>query len=168
MQLIKAIKYSLIISLLFVGSSVQGQSATAEEAVRTLYASISFSPNKLPDWGSVKKIFVDQAIITLRMSKEKVSIFTVDQWVQDFIDFIDNRELENVGFNENIASLQAMQFGDMAHVLVLYEPRIPGIESNRQGVDSIHLIRIDDNWKIVSILNEIPTSERPVPEVLRK
>jgi len=158
----------LIVIFLQVGSLVQAQTNGAEELVRELYASISFEPGDLPDWEQIKeRYFIDQAVITLRTSKEKVSVWTVDQWIQDFVDFIDNRELENIGFNENIATLKVMQFGDMAHVLVLYEPRIPGINSNRQGVDSIHLIRVDGVWKIVSLLNELPTAERPIPEDLR-
>ncbi|MEP1094187.1 MAG: hypothetical protein ABJG78_03715 [Cyclobacteriaceae bacterium] len=164
----RTIKGALIALFLQVGSHGQAQTNSTEKLVRDLYASVSFQPGDLPNWEEIKeKYFVEQTIITLRTSKEKVSVWTVDEWVQDFVDFIDNRELENVGFNENIANLKLMQFGDMAHVLVLYEPRIPGIESNRQGVDSIHLIRVDGSWKIISLLNEIPTSERPIPEVLR-
>ncbi len=143
------------------------QSQSAEDRVRKLYDAISFEPNNLPDWENVSTMFLPEAVITLRTSREAVSIFTVEEWIQDFVDFIENSELEGVGFNENIANLKVLEFGDMAHVLVLYEPRIPGKESKYQGVDSIHLIKRSGEWKIVSIVNEIPTSERPVPDVLR-
>jgi hypothetical protein len=62
-----------------------------------------------------------------------------------------------------------MEFGDMAHVLVLYEASIPGSERPpRQGVDSFQLIKTADRWWIVSITNEIPTIDSPIPAALRE
>ena len=37
----------------------------------------------------------------------------------------------------------------------------------QQGVDSFQLVLREGKWKIASILNEIPTPDRPIPEVLR-
>ena len=59
-------------------------------------------------------------------------------------------------------------FGDMANIWVLYEAHIPGTpRPPQQGVDSFQLIRKDGRWWIVSIPNELPTPERPIPEFLR-
>ena len=58
-------------------------------------------------------------------------------------------------------------FGDMAHVLVLYEARIPGSGRPPQlGVDSFQLIRKQGRWWIAGVINELPTPERPVPAEL--
>ena len=160
----------LFVCLVFFFTSPSNETygqASPEKFVRGLYAAISFKPGSNIDWNSVEDMFLEEAVITLRASKEKVNVFTVGQWVQDFKDFIVGRELENIGFNESVVGIKSFEFGDMAHVLVLYEPRIPGIDSDRQGVDSIHLIRQEGRWKIVSILNELPTTERPVPETLK-
>lgn len=55
----------------------------------------------------------------------------------------------------------------MAHVLVLYESHIPDSDrAPRSGVDSFQLTRRPDGWRIVSIVNELPTEERPIPEAL--
>jgi len=63
--------------------------------------------------------------------------------------------------------MESIIFGDIAHVLVLYTSYIPGVsEAPREGVDSFHLIRKDGDWKIVSILNEIPGPNRPKPAIL--
>jgi len=166
---LKHISLILSVSILSIGATAQSNKSlgSPENFVKNLYAAISFKPGVPIDWDNVEGMFLDEAVITLRASKEKVSVFTVGQWVQDFKDFIVGRELENIGFNESIAGIKAFEFGDMAHVLVLYEPRIPGIDSDRQGVDSIHLIRQEGRWKIVSILNELPTAERPVPDILK-
>ena len=164
----KAFKYSFMGLLCSVSVITFGQDRSAEMTVRSLYESISFVPGVTPDWATIKTMFVEDAIITLRTSNTTVSVFSVDQWVQDFVDFIDHRNLENIGFQEGIAGISTFEYGEIAHVLVLYEPRIPGEKSKRQGIDSIHLIKQDKEWKIVSILNELPTSERPVPAVLKQ
>jgi hypothetical protein len=35
------------------------------------------------------------------------------------------------------------------------------------GLDSMHLIKVEGEWQIISIINEIPTPDRPLPEFLR-
>ena len=37
----------------------------------------------------------------------------------------------------------------------------------QQGVDAVQLTRKDGRWLIASILNEIPTPSRPIPDILR-
>jgi hypothetical protein len=95
-------------------------------------------------------------------------VFTVDGFVQDFVDFIERANARATGFRESVVRLDATEFGDIAHVVVLYEASIPGASRPPQrGVDSFQLIRRDGRWWIVSILNEIPTTERPAPAVWR-
>ena len=58
-------------------------------------------------------------------------------------------------------------FGDIAHLLVLYEAHIPGSDRPpRQGVDSFQLVRREGRWWIVGVTNELPTPDRPLPPVL--
>ena len=65
--------------------------------------------------------------------------------------------------------MESTVFGDIAHVLVLYTAQIPGLmKTPREGVDSFHLRRKDGQWHIVSILNEIPTKDRPKPSVFQE
>jgi hypothetical protein len=84
------------------------------------------------------------------------------------VNFINDSDVKKTGFEEKIVKMQSMVFGDIAHVLVLYTARIPGVtKTPQEGVDSFHLIRKDGRWWIVSILNEIPTRERPKPDILK-
>ncbi|MHC4349759.1 MAG: hypothetical protein ACYS15_14665, partial [Planctomycetota bacterium] len=93
------------------------------------------------------------------------------------------------GFTERIIRTKPMVFGDMAHVLVLYEASIPGsprppslrrqlrlqdaaVRDNAavrvmQGVDSFSLIKKHGRWWIAAITNEIPGPDRPIPAQLR-
>jgi len=62
--------------------------------------------------------------------------------------------------------MKAWEYGDMAHVLVLYEAQITGFMAPQQGIDSWILVRRDGRWFIAGATNEIVTAARPVPPEL--
>ena len=141
---------------------------TAQSVVEELYELVTFSPGKTPDWERVRDLFVDEAVIIIRTGLTEMSVFTVDGFVGDFVSFIERTNVEETGFIERIVRTKPLVFGDIAHILVLYEAEIPGSPRGpQQGVDSFQLIRKDDRWWIASVVNEIPTPDRPVPEELQ-
>jgi hypothetical protein len=51
---------------------------------------------------------------------------------------------------------------------VLYEAHITGSERPPQkGVDNFSLIKGNNGWRIISVTNEIPAPDRPLPDVLQ-
>jgi hypothetical protein len=83
--------------------------------------------------------------------------------------FIERDNVEARGFTETIVNMETLEFGDIANVLVLYTSDFPDDERPpRPGVDSFGLIKKDGRWLIASVLNEIPTSSRPIPEILQE
>jgi hypothetical protein len=120
-----------------------------------------------PDWDHVRSMFLDEAVIVLRTSREGTTVFSVEDFVEDFVKFIDRANARQTGFAERIVRMKPTVFGDMAHVLVLYEASIPGSpRPPQQGVDSFSLIRKDGRWWIVAITNEVPAPGRPLPAEL--
>ena len=157
-----------ILPVLAQTSSEDTAFETAEGVVTTLYNLVSPKAGTTVDWDRVKSMFIDEAIIVLRTSRTATTVFSVEGFVNDFITFIEQANIKETGFNEKILRKKSMVFGDMAHVLVLYEAHIPGSQRPPQkGGDSFQLIRKQDRWWIVSITNEIPTSNRPIPEELQ-
>lgn len=142
---------------------------TPEALVRHIYGLVTFPAGPLPDWDSVRATFIPEAVIVLRTSRTASTVMSVDDFIADWLRFVDEYDIEQTGFTEEILNLVPLEFGDIAHVLVLYAASIPGRgRPPQQGVDSFHLIKRDGRWWIAGILNEIPTPERPVPEVLRQ
>ena len=141
---------------------------SSEEVVDKLYELVTFKAGTTPDWEKVKSLFIDDAVIVLRTSWEETSILSVDDFVADFVEFIEGRNVIETGFSETIIKKESMIFGDIATFLVLYEAYIPGSERPPQkGVDSFSLIKKNGEWKIISILNEIPTEKNPIPDSLK-
>lgn len=145
-----------------VGDSIE----TPEDIVTTLYGLVTFEAGTNPDWQKVRSFFLPEAVIVLRTSWEGTSVFTVDGFINDFISFIEQSGVEQSGFKEEIKQMKPVVFGDMASIWVLYEASIPGSERlPQQGVDFFSLIKKEGRWIIVSVTNEIPTPERPLPEI---
>jgi len=70
------------------------------------------------------------------------------------------------GFTERVLRMRTWEYGEMAHVLVLYEAQIPGRPA-QQGVDSWLLARRDGRWRVAGLTNEVVTPNRPVPADLQ-
>ena len=142
---------------------------TPESVVSELYNLVTFEAGTTPDWEKVKSMFIDEAVIVLRTGRDSTTQFTVNTFVKDFINFIERADVIQTGFAEKIIRMEKIVFGDIAHFLVLYEASIPG--SSRppmQGIDSFQLIKKDGRWWIVSVTNEIPTPDNPVPAILSR
>lgn len=141
---------------------------TAGGVVKALYKLVTFKAGTTPDWEKVKSLFIKEAVIVLRTSRQDNTVFSVDGFVADFVSFIDRAKVKQTGFTEKIVRMKTMVFKDIAHILVLYEAVVPGTAMPPQkGVDSIQLIKKKGRWWIAAITNEIPTPEHPVPEALR-
>jgi hypothetical protein len=139
----------------------------AEQVVRRLYDLVTFPAGTTPDWDEVRALFVDEAVVVLRTGREEMSVFTLDGFIADFVSFIETANVRETGFTERVLALEAMTYGDMAHVLVRFDSHIPG--SGRppgEGLDSFELVRRDGRWLVVAIVNERPTAERPIPDAL--
>jgi hypothetical protein len=150
------------------GPAGSDYTATAEGIVAELYKSVSYEANQATDWEKVRGLFVREAVVVLRATREKMSVFSVDGFIDDFVKFNEKSGAGHKGFTERVVKMKPLVFGDIAHVLVLYEAQITGSERPPQrGVDSFELVRKDDRWWITSINNEICTPQRPAPRELQ-
>lgn len=141
---------------------------SAEALVRGLYEAVTFEAGTTPDWDHVRMMFLDRATVVLRTSRTATTVFDVAGFVGDFVNFIERANVRETGFTERVVRTHVTEIGDIAHVLVLYEASIPGSgRPPQQGVDSFQLIRKDGRWLIVSVVNEIPGPNRPIPPELR-
>ena len=157
-------------------AAAQAPPQSAEDLVAGLYRLVSSPGGVLPDWNKVRDCFLKEAVIVLRTSRTAMTAFSLDGFIQDFIDFYERPFKtpeatllpKDKGFSERVLRIRTWEYGDIAHVLVLYEARILGISRPpQQGVDSFQLIRRGGRWFISGITNEVVTAERPLPPELQ-
>jgi hypothetical protein len=140
--------------------------ATAEGLVTHVYGLVTFGAGTTPNWDEVRSMFIPEAIIVARDS-DGMKVMSVEGFIDDWLMFIERASVEETGFSEKIIRMKSMVFGDIAQVLVLFESSIPGRDRAHPGVDSFELVRNDGRWWIVSITNERPGPDRPIPDDLQ-
>lgn len=150
-----------------VGTPTAGQVdealTTAEGVVAELYDLVTFDPGTTPDWDRARSLFLPEAVVVIRSSRDSNSVFSVDGWVGDFVHFITEQNVEARGFIERIVTMKTVVFKDVAHIFVVFEAGFPDSERFPRGVDSIQLVKRRGRWWIASILNEWPDRNNPIP-----
>ena len=140
---------------------------SAGDVVEELYRLVTFDAGTTPDWGKVRSLFVEEAVVVLRTGRDKMTVFSLDGFVNDFVQFIEESDVRKTGFTERILRTKTTVYGDIAHVLVLFDSRIKGSENEaRPGIDSFQLIRRAGEWRIVSVTNDRPSPSNPIPSAL--
>lgn len=165
----------LILMASLAGAQLSGQEVAPEPeagsalaVVHDLYDLVTFPAGTIPDWDRLRAMFLPDAVVALRAAPDSLSIFSVEGFVQDWVRFIDGYNVVETGFQERITRTQATEYGDIAHVWVLYEAEIPGRgRPPTRGVDSFQLLRRAGEWKIASVTNEIVRPNQPLPAPLR-
>jgi hypothetical protein len=146
----------------------QARLDTPEGLIEEIYELVTFPADATPDWDAVRNLFIPEALIVLRTSRDGSTVFSVDGFVQDFVTFIEQAEVEKTGFTERILDMQTFEWGDIAHVLVLFDSDVSNDGRDpRAGVDSFQLIKRAGRWWIASITNERPSPDRPLPVVFQ-
>ena len=137
---------------------------SVEQVVRDVYDLVSWTDGNTPDWEVVREVFIPQAIVVLRYPPD-LKVMSVDGFLLDWLRFENQLAAAGVsGFQETVTSAETTVFGDIAHVSVVYESSIPGTtRPARPGVDLWSLIRVDGRWKVVSVVNELPRDDLPIP-----
>ncbi len=143
---------------------------TPEQVVAALYRQVSVEAGGVPDWNDVRALFIDEAIVVALEGpvRDTTLVMPLDDFIDFLVRFIESDLVQEHGFDERIIRMKPVIFGEMAHILVLYETRFPGSTNPPgQGIDSVQLVRRGGCWQIVSITNELPGPETPLPDVLR-
>lgn len=140
----------------------------AVSLIRQIYKEISSDGSAPVDWDLVRSHFMEEAVIVLRSSAEGHTVFTLDGFIEDFKSFYKNPVVGKSGFKEEIIRIKPQIYRNAASIGVVYESTIP--DSGRppqQGIDFWLLIRLDNNWKVIGISNEIIPPGEEIPDMFQ-
>jgi hypothetical protein len=139
---------------------------TPEELIRDIYVTVSGKNSESINWQRVRSMFVDEAVVVLRTSRDKSNQFTVDGFIQDFKDFYGHPAVKANGFEEKILSMRTMIYKDIAMIATEYSATITGTDRPPSlGVDLWLLSKCNGFWKITSIVNEVIPAGEKLPDV---
>ncbi len=138
---------------------------TPEELIRHIYVSVTAKNSESVDWQKVRSMFIDEAVVVLRTSRDKSTRFTADGFIQDFKDFYQHPEVKANGFVEKILRMKSMVYKDIAFIATVYSAEITGSQRPpTRGVDLWLLDKKDGLWKITSVVNEVIPAGEELPD----
>ena len=140
-----------------------------ESLVRGLYASVTFEPGTLPDWDYVRSFFISEAVFGVRKSRTHMDVLDLEGFVDWWLEDIEKHKLKERGLEESVEKIKMTVYGNIAHCFVVYKVRLltPADAPGQLGLDSFGLMKKEGRWWIVSITNDVITSQNPLPEDLR-
>jgi hypothetical protein len=124
--------------------------ANLDDVIHEMYDSISFEPGQRPDWKRNDALYAPGARM-VRVNDGGIFEFDMKSYRVDFERMIDSGEMPS--FWEGELWRETKQFGEVAHVLSVYETRRSrnGAVLNR-GVNSIQLFLRDGRWLISAMI----------------
>ena len=134
-----------------------------EAVIKSLYDSISFKKGERPGLQKLEKLFIDEARL-IRTTKDSHEIMSVGDFVSSFNTRIDAGDF--IEFREYEIKKKIEKFGKIAHVLSTYESdfETPGGKLNARGINSIQLMDINGEWKVVTIFWYNEDDENKIPQ----
>lgn len=127
-------------------STANATPQTAGERVAQLYGVFCSVGGQLPDWDKARSYFLKEAVVVLRTTRTTLTTFNLEGFIQDFVNFYVRPFKfgavsivpKESGFTEKVVRMKTWEFGDMAHVLVLYEASITGAPMRPEpGIDKL-------------------------------
>ena len=135
--------------------------AAIDALLKALYEVISFDEGGEPDWLRMRSLFSRNARVT-RITPEGT----------DHLDLSGFQELAKESFELGVytrffeveVQRDERRFGGLAHVLSAYETRHSpnALEPFARGVNSLQLIREDDQWKVLSLFWDEERGDNPL------
>jgi len=128
-----------------------------DEIIRALYASVSFEVGERPNWDMQGEIFAPDARL-VRVNDQGVFEMNPRTFREGLEAMIDSGTLAS--FWEGEVSREVREFGDIAHVLSVYETRASrdGAVINR-AIKSIQLFKREGRWWISAMIWRRPVSD---------
>jgi hypothetical protein len=133
-----------------------------ESTVLAVYNVIS-GPAGRRDWDRFEALFVPGARLISTKRKDGVVTATVMS-PQEYATKAGAYFKDN-GFFERPAANHTQRFGDIAHVFSTYESRHASSDEKpfARGINSFQLVRIGDDWKVLTIFWEEEDAAHPIP-----
>jgi hypothetical protein len=133
------------------------------EVAEASYEFLSFPPGETPDWRHFGELFVERALLGLRVfpSDPEISVLSLGEYAESQM----RHDLQREGYSETAGQRIVEVVGDIATVRQAFTMNFAGREPV-DAVDVFSLVRMTEGWRIVSVVSDAvqpgtPDSKRP-------
>jgi len=139
-----------------------GDQMAIESTLLAVYNVIS-GPAGQRDWNRFDALFASGARLISTKRKDGVvtaTVMTPKEYSTRAGDYFKDH-----GFFERPAANRVQRFGDIAHVFSTYESRHNASDEKpfARGINSFQLVRIGDDWKVLTVFWEEEDAAHPIP-----
>jgi hypothetical protein len=139
-----------------------GSDAFAINSTALAVYNVISGPAGRRDWDRFEALFAGARLISTKRANGVVTanVMTPKEYTEKA-----GAYFKDHGFFERPASSRTDVFGDIAHVFSTYESRNASSDDKpfARGINSFQLVRIGDDWKILTIFWEEEDSSHPIP-----
>jgi len=128
---------------------------TPIEVVEASYEHISFPPGSTPDWNLFGELFVESAVLGLRVFPEDPQVRVMS--LREYADYQMREGLEKEGYSETPGKRTTDTVGDVSVVRQEFTMQFTG-RAAVLAVDIFSLVRTAEGWRIVSVVSDFAPS----------
>lgn len=125
---------------------------TPREVVDRAYQLISFGPQGEPGWPQFRALFVDGAVLALRLFPGDPEISVMDLAAYEASQV--TAAMKAQGYEERQLEAAYAETGDICEARVRFAMNF-GAGRMHEALDVFQLVRRDGAWRIVSIISEV-------------
>lgn len=131
-------------------TSVENEQRSIEKTIKNLFRAISFRQGEEPNMHKIKSLFIGEGIL-INYNDPEPLVLPVDEFIVHFNKQFSDGIMTQLEDREIFAETKV--FGRIAHRFSYYEARFDKNDEKpfAVGVNSIQLMKINDEWKITSM-----------------
>jgi hypothetical protein len=135
-------------------------SGDPKKLVKECYRLTSFNAGSLPGWDAFRALFLENAVISLRLFPNDPEIWSGTP--TDYARVQVDDEMEELGYSETPVNEEWFGFRDVAECRVMFDMQ-RGDQDPIRCFDIFHLVYRQKRWWISAIAGEIPTDGLAIP-----
>ena len=141
--------------------------AAIDRAINGVYGVISGAKGEQRDWDAFRGMFAPNAQLATTVPNEGGTMRLIRMTPDEYVERA-GPNLVETGFTETEVHRVMEHYGAVAHAFSTYKGYYEGDdEPKHEGINSIQLVKIDGEWKVLTILWDAKRPGNDIPEQYR-
>ena len=148
-----------------------GDTASIDAVVAAMYDVLSGPSDQPRDWDRFRSLFAEGGRMVPMTPDARTGwrpdVRSLDTYIEGFDQILNEHPLfQGKGFYESEAARRVEEYGTIAVVWSTYEGRFAPDDEDPflRGVNTLDLVRVGDEWKVLQVLWQQETPQMPLPD----
>lgn len=138
------------------------EAAAVNQAVLDAYQSLHFTEGNDPDYEAIRRIFMEDAVF-ISFRGDSLDKVNLNEFIAGFQDAVLSGQVRS--FQEAELFGRTEGFGKIAHRISTYGTYVNHPDSLvERGINSFQLVKLEEGWKVHSVIWDVEKKGQPIPE----